>query len=198
MQVLASTHEHELCSIAGASQHLYEGAQAVEKINEAAARVPWRVGVGWDSHRLEEGRPLIVGGVEVPFEKGLKGHSDGDVLLHAIGDAICGASGLPDIGRQFPDTDPQWKGADSWLLLSALARSAREAGWAVVNVDAVLIAEKPKIAPFVPRMRERIAQALGCEMEQVNVRGKTGEGMDAVGQGLGMQSHAVCLLARLG
>jgi 2-C-methyl-D-erythritol 2,4-cyclodiphosphate synthase len=164
----------------------------------APPAVPWRVGVGWDSHRLEKGRPLVVGGVTIPFDKGLKGHSDGDVLLHAIGDAICGASGLPDIGRQFPDTDPRWKDADSWLLLQALASRAREEGWDVVNVDAVLIAERPKIAPFVPQMRERIAQALGCEVEQVNVRGKTAEGMDAVGQGLGMESHSVCLLARTG
>src|SRR6476469_1421535 len=105
-----------------------------------------RVGIGYDSHRLVEGRPLVVGGGMVPFDRGLHGHSDGDVLLHAIGDAICGAAGLPDIGQLFPDTDPQWRGADSWFLLQAIAKRTREAGWAVANLDAVLIAERPKIS----------------------------------------------------
>ena len=153
-----------------------------------------RVGIGYDSHRLVAGRPLIVGGVEVPFEKGLAGHSDGDVLLHAIGDAICGAAGLPDIGRLFPDTDAAWKDADSWLLLQGIATRAREAGWRVGNVDAVLVAERPKIAPFVPAMRERIAAALDTDIENVNVRGKTAEGMGPVGAGEGMEAHAVALL----
>lgn len=153
-----------------------------------------RVGLGYDSHRLVEGRPLILGGVLVPFEKGLQGHSDADVLLHAISDALCGAAGLPDIGQLFPDTDEQWKNADSWLLLHAIGRQAREKGWAIGNVDAVLIAQRPKIAPFVPQMRERIAQALEITVEQVNVRGKTAEDLGALGQGLGMAAHAVCLI----
>jgi 2-C-methyl-D-erythritol 2,4-cyclodiphosphate synthase len=153
-----------------------------------------RVGVGYDSHRLVEGRPLILGGVHVPFEKGLQGHSDADVLLHAISDAVCGAAGLPDIGQLFPDTDAQWKNADSWLLLQAIAVRARETGWMIGNVDAVLIAQRPKIAPYVPQMRERIALALDVCVEQVNVRGKTAEGLGALGEGLGMAAHAVCLM----
>jgi 2-C-methyl-D-erythritol 2,4-cyclodiphosphate synthase len=154
------------------------------------------VGIGYDSHRLVEGRPLVVGGVLVPFEKGLHGHSDGDVLLHAIGDAICGAAGLPDIGRLFPDTDAAWKDADSWQLLRSIVGRARESGWHVVNVDCVLIAERPKIAPHVAAMRERIAAALEIEVAAVNVKGKTAENLGALGEGKGMAAHAVCLLQR--
>lgn len=154
----------------------------------------YRVGMGYDSHRLVEGRPLILGGVQVPFEKGLQGHSDADVLLHAISDALCGAAGLPDIGQLFPNTQDEWKDADSWLLLQAIAGQARERGWLIGNVDAVLIAERPKISPFVPQMRDRIAQALDIEIEQVNVRGKTAEGLGALGKELGMAAHAVCLM----
>jgi 2-C-methyl-D-erythritol 2,4-cyclodiphosphate synthase len=153
-----------------------------------------RIGVGYDSHRLVEGRALILGGVQVPFEKGLQGHSDADVLLHAISDALCGAAGLPDIGQLFPDTQNEWKDADSWLLLQAIAQQAKDSGWLIGNVDAVLIAERPKISPFVPQMRERIADALGVEIEQVNVRGKTAEGLGDLGKGLGMAAHAVCLV----
>ena len=153
-----------------------------------------RVGIGYDSHRLVAGRPLILGGVTVPFELGLDGHSDADVLLHAISDALCGAAGLPDIGRLFPDTDAAWKDADSWQLLQAIAARANEAGWQVGNVDAVLIAQRPKIAPFVPQMRERIAEALRVEVNRVNVRGKTAEGLGSLGEGLGMAAHAVCLV----
>lgn len=156
--------------------------------------VRMRVGVGWDSHRLVEGRPLIVGGIEIPFERGLQGHSDGDVVLHAIGDAICGAAGLPDIGRLFPDTDARWKDADSWNLLRDIADRAREVGWTVGNVDCVLIAQRPKIAPHVERMRERIAEALQIAVAETGVRGKTAEGMDAAGAGEGMIAHAVCLM----
>ncbi len=153
-----------------------------------------RVGLGYDSHRLVEGRPLILGGVPVPFEKGLQGHSDADVLLHAISDALCGAAGLPDIGQLFPDTDAQWKNADSWLLLKAIAGRAGENGWLIGNVDAILIAQRPKISPFVPQMRQRIADALGISIEQVNVRGKTAEGLGALGEEQGMAAHAVCLV----
>lgn len=153
-----------------------------------------RVGIGYDSHRLVAGRPLVLGGVLVPFEKGLLGHSDGDVLLHAVGDALCGAAGLPDIGQLFPDTDDQWKGADSRELLREIARRVAEEGWRIGNVDAVLIAEQPKISPFVPLMRESIAQVLSLSARIVNVRGKTAEQMGALGAGEGMASHAVCLL----
>jgi 2-C-methyl-D-erythritol 2,4-cyclodiphosphate synthase len=153
-----------------------------------------RVGIGWDSHRLVEGRPLILGGVHVPFDKGLFGHSDGDVLLHAISDALCGAAGLPDIGRLFPDTDARWKDADSWQLLCSIAEKARENGWRVGNIDCVLIAERPKIAPHVEAMRERIAAALEIAVSDVGVRGKTAEKMDAVGAGQGMVAHAVCIV----
>lgn len=153
-----------------------------------------RVGIGYDSHRLVAGRPLLLGGVLVPFEKGLHGHSDGDVLLHAIGDALCGAAGLPDIGQLFPDTDMQWKGADSRELLKEIARRVQEAGFEVGNVDAILIAQQPKISPFVQQMRESIAEVLGLSTPDVNVRGKTAENMGALGAGEGMACHAVCLL----
>jgi 2-C-methyl-D-erythritol 2,4-cyclodiphosphate synthase len=155
-----------------------------------------RVGIGYDSHRLVEGRPLIVGGVLVPFDKGLLGHSDGDVLLHAIGDAILGAAGLPDIGQQFPDTQARWKDADSFELLREIAKRAKMGKWRVGNVDAVLIAQRPKIAPHVPAMRARIALGLDVEVECVNLRGKTAENLGALGEGLGMAAHAVCLLQR--
>ena len=155
-----------------------------------------RVGIGYDSHRLVEGRPLIIGGVLVPFEKGLFGHSDGDVLLHAIGDAICGAASLPDIGQLFPDTDPEWKNADSWCLLRGIADRATEQNWRVVNVDCVLIAQRPKISPHVPEMKARISSALGVGADVVNVKGKTAENLGALGEGLGMEAHAVCLLQR--
>lgn len=155
-----------------------------------------RVGIGYDSHRLVEGRPLMLGGVPVPHFKGLLGHSDADVLLHAIGDAICGASGMPDIGQLFPDSDAAWKDADSWNLLRSIALRAYEAGWRIGNVDAVLIAQQPKIAPYVLEMRERVAQALEIATENVNIRGKTAEGLGALGAEEGMAAHAVCLLKR--
>jgi 2-C-methyl-D-erythritol 2,4-cyclodiphosphate synthase len=154
----------------------------------------FRVGIGYDSHRLVEGRRLIVGGVEIPFEKGLLGHSDGDVLLHAIGDAVCGAAGLPDIGRMFPDTDPTWKDADSWELLHGIAERARQAGWQIANVDAILVAQRPKISPFISAMCERVAAALVTDAVRVNLRGKTAENLGPIGAGEGMESHAVCLL----
>jgi 2-C-methyl-D-erythritol 2,4-cyclodiphosphate synthase len=158
--------------------------------------IPFRVGLGYDSHRLVEGRKLILAGIEVPFEKGLDGHSDADVLLHAISDAICGATGLPDIGRLFPDTDSQWKGADSGILLAQIATKARDAGWEIVNVDAILIAQRPKIADFVPKMQENVAGMLQIDVSCVNIRGKTAERLGALGAEQGMASHAVCLAAR--
>jgi 2-C-methyl-D-erythritol 2,4-cyclodiphosphate synthase len=156
-------------------------------------RPAMRVGVGYDSHRLVEGRPLILGGVSVPFERGLLGHSDGDALLHAIGDALCGAAGLPDIGQMFPDTDSAWKDADSWKLLHLISQRVLGAGWQVENVDAVVIAQRPKLSPHIGAMRERIASAIATTIERVNVRGKTAEGMGALGAGEGIAVHAVCL-----
>jgi 2-C-methyl-D-erythritol 2,4-cyclodiphosphate synthase len=161
-----------------------------------AMRPAMRVGVGYDSHRLVEGRPLILGGVPIPFERGLLGHSDGDALLHAIGDALCGAAGLPDIGQMFPDTDAAWKDADSWKLLHHISQRVLEAGWQVENVDAVVIAQRPKLSPHIAAMRERIATAIATTSECVNVRGKTAEGLGALGAGEGIAVHAVCLLIK--
>ena len=155
-----------------------------------------RVGLGYDSHRLVEGRRLVLAGIEVPFDKGLQGHSDADVVLHALTDALCGAAGLPDIGRLFPDTEDQWKDADSGVLLSKVAAKVREGGWEIVNIDCVLIAQKPKIAPHVEGMKTNLARLLSIEENRVNLRGKTGEGLDDVGAGLGMVSHAVALLQK--
>lgn len=155
-----------------------------------------RVGLGYDSHRLVEGRRLVLAGVEIPFDKGLQGHSDADVVLHALTDALCGAAGLPDIGRLFPDTDSQWKDADSGVLIAQVARKVREEGWNIVNLDCVLVAQKPKISPFVPVMKSNVARLLEIEENRVNLRGKTGEGLDDVGAGLGMICHAVALLQR--
>ena len=154
----------------------------------------FRIGEGWDSHALVTGRPLILGGVSVPHSHGLLGHSDADALLHAITDAVLGAAGLGDIGRHFPDTDPAFKGADSLALLSEAVRRVREAGWSVGNVDCTIVAQAPKMAPHIPAMRERIAQALGVEQEQVNVKAKTAEKMGPVGRGESIEARAVCLL----
>ncbi|BCM89434.1 2-C-methyl-D-erythritol 2,4-cyclodiphosphate synthase [Abditibacteriota bacterium] len=156
----------------------------------------FRVGLGYDSHRLVEGRRLVLAGIEIPFDKGLQGHSDADVILHALTDALCGASGLPDIGRIFPDTDAQWKDADSGTLISQVAAKVRDAGWEIGNVDCVLVAQKPKIAPFISQMKTNVARLLSIEENRVNLRGKTGEGLDDVGAGLGMVSHAVALLQK--
>lgn len=163
-----------------------------------ASVMPLRVGQGYDSHRLVEGRPLILGGIEIPFEKGLDGHSDADVLLHAVTDAVLGAAALGDIGRHFPPTDPKWKGADSGRLLGAVVRLARDKGWAVVNLDATLVCERPKIAPHAERMRENVARILGVSPEVVNLKAKTNERMDDVGREAGMMAHAVVLMSRMG
>ena len=156
----------------------------------------FRIGIGYDSHRLVEGRPLILGGEVVPHSAGLKGHSDGDALCHAITDAILGAAALGDIGRHFPDTDPQYKGANSLGLLVRAVGIIHEAGYVVENVDAVVLAERPKLAPHVDRIRARLAGALGVEVGAVSVKGKTNEGMGEVGRAEGMAVHAVALLRR--
>lgn len=153
-----------------------------------------RVGEGWDVHALVEGRPLILGGIEIPCEKGLLGHSDADALLHAITDALFGAAGLGDIGRHFPDTDAGFKGADSGVLLAEAAARVRAQGWQIGNVDSTIIAQAPKMAPHIPAMRERIAVLLGLTPEQVNVKAKTAEKMGPVGQGLSIEARAVALL----
>src|SRR5690606_29954685 len=134
-----------------------------------------RVGEGWDTHALVTGRPLILGGVTIPHTHGLQGHSDADALLHALTDALLGAAGLGDIGRHFPDTDPTFKGADSIVLLKEAARRVAEAGWAIGNLDSTIVAQAPKMAPHIPLMRERIAEALGLAPEAVNVKAKTAE-----------------------
>jgi 2-C-methyl-D-erythritol 2,4-cyclodiphosphate synthase len=155
---------------------------------------PLRIGEGWDVHALVAGRPLVLGGVTVPHHLGLDGHSDADALLHAITDALLGAAGLGDIGQHFPDTDAQFKGADSATLLAKAARRVREAGWAIVNVDSTIIAQAPKMAPHIPAMRDRIAAALGIEATNVNVKAKTAERLGPVGEGRAIEARAVCLL----
>jgi 2-C-methyl-D-erythritol 2,4-cyclodiphosphate synthase len=157
---------------------------------------PFRIGEGWDTHALVAGRKLILGGVHVPYEKGLLGHSDADVLLHAITDALLGAAGLGDIGRHFPDTDPQFKGADSIVLLQEAAQRVRAAGWQIGNIDSTIIAQAPKLAPHIPAMCERIATALGVGVSQVNVKAKTAEKMGPVGEGLSMEARAISLLIK--
>ena len=153
-----------------------------------------RVGLGYDYHRLEAGRKLILGGVEIPFNKGLAGHSDGDALTHAICDALLGAAGLGDLGQHFPDTDPQWKDASSLTLLAQVVERLRAKGLRVAQVDSVVIAEAPKLAPHFARMRETLARALGLEPAQVNVKAKTTEGLGAVGRGEAMAAQAIVVL----
>jgi 2-C-methyl-D-erythritol 2,4-cyclodiphosphate synthase len=153
-----------------------------------------RIGEGWDIHALVEGRKLILGGVEIPHSKGLLGHSDADALLHAITDALLGAAALGDIGTHFPDSDAQFKGADSSVLLAETARRVRAKGYEIGNVDTTVVAQAPKLAPHIAAMRERIAQVLGVSVDQVNVKAKTAEKMGPVGEGLAMEARAVVLL----
>jgi len=155
-----------------------------------------RIGFGYDSHRLVEGRRLILGGVELPFEKGLLGHSDGDVLLHAIMDAVIGALGMGDIGRHFPDTDPRWKDASSLAMLKQVVGLAHAGGFAVSWVDCTVVAEAPKIAPHAERMKEAIASS-GIPAEAINIKAKTNEGMGFTGRGEGIAAYAVCLLTKV-
>jgi 2-C-methyl-D-erythritol 2,4-cyclodiphosphate synthase len=155
-----------------------------------------RIGEGWDVHQLVAGRKLMLGGTEVPHTMGLLGHSDADVLLHAITDALLGAAGLGDIGRHFPDTDAQYRGADSAVLLAEAARRVRAAGWEIGNVDCTVVAQAPKLAPHIPAMCERIAAVLGVEVGQVNVKAKTAEKLGPVGEGRAMESRAVALIHR--
>lgn len=156
----------------------------------------FRIGEGWDTHALVPGRKLIIGGVEIPHVTGLLGHSDADVLLHAITDALLGGASLGDIGRHFPDTDPEFKGANSVVLLTEAARRVREKGWEIGNVDSTVVAQAPKLAPHIPAMRESIAQALGVTVDQVNVKAKTAEKLGPVGLLQSMEARAVTLLVR--
>jgi 2-C-methyl-D-erythritol 2,4-cyclodiphosphate synthase len=155
-----------------------------------------RVGEGWDTHQLVVGRPLVLGGVTIPHSHGLLGHSDADALLHAITDALFGAAGLGDIGRHFPDTDAAFKGADSAVLLAEAARRVRAEGWQIANVDSTVVAQAPKLAPYIGAMRERIAAVLGLAPDAVNVKAKTAEKMGPVGEGRAIETRAVCLLLK--
>ena len=159
-----------------------------------APRPPFRIGEGWDTHALVPGRKLILGGVEISHTLGLLGHSDADVLLHAIIDALVGAAGLGDIGSHFPDTDARFKGADSMVLLRETGRLLAAQGWRIGNIDSTLVAQSPKLAPHIPAMRVRIAQALGLDAAQVNVKAKTAEKLGPVGQGLSLEARAIVLL----
>lgn len=156
-----------------------------------------RTGIGYDVHRFEKGRKLILGGVEVPYEKGLLGHSDADVLLHAVTDALLGAAGLGDIGSHFPDSDPKYKGADSLILLKEAVRLLSENGFRAVNIDCTVITEEPKISPYKEQMRENIAKACALPTDAVNVKGKTEEGLGFTGEKLGVKALATCLITEI-
>ena len=156
----------------------------------------WRIGEGWDTHALVAGRRLVLGGVDIAHSHGLLGHSDADALCHAITDALFGAAAMGDIGFHFPDTDAQYKGADSIALLAECGRRVRAAGWSIGNVDATVIAQAPKMAPHILAMRQRLAQALAVDVEQVSVKAKTAEKMGPVGNGEAIEARAVCLIVR--
>ena len=153
-----------------------------------------RIGHGYDVHRLAQGRPLILAGVEIPWEKGLDGHSDADVLLHAVMDALLGAAGMPDIGHLFPDSDPAYLGASSVALTQNVMQRLKAAGWQIENVDVTMIAQRPKLAPYLEQMRESLAAALNVGVDQVNIKATTEEHLGFTGSGEGMACHAVCLL----
>lgn len=153
-----------------------------------------RVGMGYDVHRLVEGRDLIIGGVQIPYEKGLLGHSDADVLLHAISDALLGAAALGDIGKHFPDSDPAYKGIPSLLLLEKVGMLLDRKGYLIENIDATIIAQAPKMRPYIDTMRENIAEVLNINVEQVNVKATTEEGLGFTGRGEGISSQAICML----
>jgi 2-C-methyl-D-erythritol 4-phosphate cytidylyltransferase/2-C-methyl-D-erythritol 2,4-cyclodiphosphate synthase len=203
-----ATDEASLAELAGHAVHLVEGDPHNIKITSPAdlgfaehllggRMMPaLRIGNGYDLHRLVEGRPLVLGGVTIPFERGLLGHSDADAVCHAVTDALLGAAGAGDIGRHFPDSDPAFKDADSIALLRAAAAIVHQAGYSLVNLDVTVIAQKPKLAPYVDAIRERLASALGCDPTQVSVKGKTNEGVDSMGAGESIAVHAVALLSR--
>jgi 2-C-methyl-D-erythritol 4-phosphate cytidylyltransferase / 2-C-methyl-D-erythritol 2,4-cyclodiphosphate synthase len=203
-----ATDEAALAERAGYKVHVVDGDPGNVKITTeadlAAARArtaaagkparTGRAGTGYDLHRLVEGRPLVIGGVTIPFDKGPLGHSDGDVVCHAATDAVFGAAALGDIGRHFPDSDPAWKGADSLALLARAAAMAADAGYEVGNLDVTVILERPKIKDWIDEMRARVAQALGVDVSRVSIKGKTNEGVDAIGRGEAIAAHAVALI----
>lgn len=158
---------------------------------------PFRVGIGNDIHRLASGRKLVLGGVRVPFEKGPVGHSDGDALAHAVCDALLGAAALGDIGHHFPDSSPEWRGVSSLKFLRHTRKLLKEAGYAIVNIDATIGLERPKLAPHIPAMRRKLSAALDINPDQISVKAKTGEGVDAVGQGVALRADAIALIRRL-
>jgi 2-C-methyl-D-erythritol 4-phosphate cytidylyltransferase / 2-C-methyl-D-erythritol 2,4-cyclodiphosphate synthase len=201
----SGTDEAMLAEQAGHSVHVVPGDDANVKITTAAdlerartrsAPPAFRIGTGYDLHVFAEGRPLILGGVRIPSDRGLKGHSDADAVCHAITDAILGAANLGDIGRLFPDTDPRYKDADSLALLADAAARVRAAGWQVVNVDVVVIAERPKVGPHAAAMQRSLAATLGVDADAIAIKGKTNEGVDATGRGEALAVHAVALIAR--
>lgn len=170
-------------------------ALTILRMNAASVLSSLRIGEGWDTHQLVTGRPLILGGINVPHTHGLLGHSDADALAHAITDALLGAAALGDIGKLFPDTAAEFKGADSMVLLAEAYRRVRAAGWQLVNLDTTIVAQAPKMAPHIPAMRERLAEVLGVAVGQINVKAKTAEKMGPVGEGRAIEARAVCLLA---
>jgi 2-C-methyl-D-erythritol 4-phosphate cytidylyltransferase / 2-C-methyl-D-erythritol 2,4-cyclodiphosphate synthase len=205
------TDEAMLVERAGIPVHIVEGdadnvkvttaedlARARAAVSQRAGRVPAtiRIGTGYDLHRLVEGRPLVLAGVRIPHEKGLIGHSDADIVCHAVTDAVLGAAGLGDIGRLFPDTDPQWKDADSLQLLRRAVTVVHEGAFRVGNVDVTVIAERPKLLPYLDEMQARLATALGVDRTAVSIKGKTNEGVGETGRGKAMACHAVALLTR--
>ena len=199
-----ATDEAMLAEQAGHAVHVVEGDPSNVKITTAddldaarrAASTPpaARIGTGYDLHRLVDGRPLVIGGVTIPAEKGALGHSDADVVCHAVTDAVLGAAGAGNIGARYPDNDPTWKDASSIELLRDSVRHVRDAGFAVANVDVSVILERPKIAPHIASIQARVADALGVEPSRVSVKGKTNEGLDAIGRGEAIAAHAVALL----
>jgi len=206
---VAATDESMLAEQAGHPVVLVEGdrrnlkittpddlAMAEHLLGGAAMTPAIRIGNGYDLHRLVAGRPLILGGITIPYGKGLQGHSDADAVCHAITDAILGAAGAGDIGRHFPDTDPAWKDANSINLLTTAAGIVRAAGFSIVNIDVVVIAQQPKLSPHADAMRASLARALGCDASQISVKGKTNEGVDSMGAGESIAVHAVALLQR--
>lgn len=156
-----------------------------------------RIGHGYDVHRLVKGRELILGGVSIPYEKGLLGHSDADVLTHAIMDALLGAAALGDIGKHFPDSDPAYKGADSLKLAQHVSALLTQNGYCIENIDATVIAQAPKLAPHIPLMKQNLALALGCDVNRINIKATTEEHLGFTGEGLGMAAHAVCLITHI-
>jgi 2-C-methyl-D-erythritol 4-phosphate cytidylyltransferase / 2-C-methyl-D-erythritol 2,4-cyclodiphosphate synthase len=195
--MLAEQAGHEVRIVAGDDANVkITTAADLERARASAAPPAFRIGTGYDLHVFAEGRPLILGGVRIPYDRGLRGHSDADAVCHAVTDAILGAANLGDIGRLFPDTDPRYKDADSLVLLADAASRVRDAGWQVVNVDVVVIAERPKIGPHAPAMQASLARTLGVDAGAIAVKGKTNEGVDAMGRGEALAVHAVALIAR--